>query len=506
MAALQEKLVLSLLELQKLQNTDGIAIIRSTELTRTHLERLVKNGFLQEVVKGWYISCRPDSLPGDTVAWNASYWYFISKYANERFGEMWCLSPEQSLSIHSADYAIPAQILIRTSKNSSNAMNLLCNTSLMYYRANLANPVHVEGRYGLKLYALDEALVECSGNYFRTHSINARTGLSLVSDISDILKKLLQSGSSTKAGRLAGAFRAIGNTLAAEQILSTLKGYGYDVRETNPFAEGDYHLPSFTETANSPYRMRLQLLWEKMRPAVLDVFPKEPGLPQGIEACIHEIENRYETDAYNSLSIEGFLVNDDLIRKVRSGDWNPDADGEDAKLKNALAAKGYWLAYQAVISSIRQILSGDDAAQTFETDLGSWYQALFTPSVSAGILSPADTIGYRTSQVYISGSQHTPPSPVAVREAMPVLFELLKKEPSAAVRAVLGHFFFGYIHPYMDGNGRIARFLMNTQLISGGYPWITIPVERREEYMSALETASVDGEINLFTKFIHSLF
>lgn len=44
---------------------------------------------------------------------------------------------------------------------------------------------------------------------------------------------------------------------------------------------------------------------------------------------------------------------------------------------------------------------------------------------------------------------------------MPVLMELLESEDNVIVRAVLGHFFFVYIHPYMDGNGRTARFLMN---------------------------------------------
>lgn len=48
-----------------------------------------------------------------------------------------------------------------------------------------------------------------------------------------------------------------------------------------------------------------------------------------------------------------------------------------------------------------------------------------------------------------------------VRDAMPVLTELLESEGNDIVRAVLGHFFFVYIHPYMDGNGRTARFLMN---------------------------------------------
>lgn len=57
----------------------------------------------------------------------------------------------------------------------------------------------------------------------------------------------------------------------------------------------------------------------------------------------------------------------------------------------------------------------------------------------------------------------------------------------------------------MDGNGRVGRFLMNTMLASGGYDWVIIPVERREEYMSALEQASVQGRIEPFTKFISSI-
>ena len=88
---------------------------------------------------------------------------------------------------------------------------------------------------------------------------------------------------------------------------------------------------------------------------------------------------------------------------------------------------------------------------------------------------------------------------------MPVLLELLKSEPEANVRAILGHFMFVYIHPYMDGNGRIGRFLMNTLLISGGYNWIVIPVERRTKYMEALEKASIEGDIAHFANFIASL-
>jgi Fic family protein len=73
------------------------------------------------------------------------------------------------------------------------------------------------------------------------------------------------------------------------------------------------------------------------------------------------------------------------------------------------------------------------------------------------------------------------------------------------IRVVLGHFAFVYIHPYMDGNGRIGRFLMNAMMAAGGYSWTIVPVERRAEYMAALESASVGQSIKPFAQFLASL-
>jgi Fic family protein len=73
------------------------------------------------------------------------------------------------------------------------------------------------------------------------------------------------------------------------------------------------------------------------------------------------------------------------------------------------------------------------------------------------------------------------------------------------VRVVLGHFIFVYIHPYKDGNGRVGRFLMNTMMASGGYPWTVIPVGERSAYVDALEKASVGEDIVPFAAFIAGL-
>mgnify|MGYP001823280630 FL=1 len=113
MATPSEKLAGSLETLKKLQDSGAVAI-RSRDLSRTHRERLVRNGFLQEVIKGWYIPSRPGETAGESTSWYASFWGFCASYLESRFGEGWCLSPEQSLALHTGKMTVPRQLLVRT--------------------------------------------------------------------------------------------------------------------------------------------------------------------------------------------------------------------------------------------------------------------------------------------------------------------------------------------------------------------------------------------------------
>ncbi|MCG7980749.1 MAG: Fic family protein [gamma proteobacterium symbiont of Clathrolucina costata] len=502
MAKPSEKLAESLQALHELQ-ARGTVAIRSADLSRTHRERLLRNGFLQEVIKGWYVPTRPDETAGESTAWYAAFWPFCAAYLQHLKGNDWCLSPEQSLSIHAENWTVPRQLLVRAIKARNNITALPHNTSLLDIRATLPDSKDIVEKNGLRLFSLPAALIACAPGYFQQNPTDMRAALSMVRDASEVLDRLLEGGHSTIAGRLAGAFRNIGRERIADDITNTMRTAGYDVRENDPF---ETQIPVILPAREqSPYVNRIRLMWQEMREKIIERFPKAPGQPKDIKAYLKHVEDVYVSDAYHSLSIEGYRVSPELIERVRSGNWNPDEDENDREHRNALAARGYWQAYQAVRESVGKVLQGNNPGTVVDDDHRIWYREMFAPSVTAGLLRAADLAGYRNGPVYIRRSMHVPPSCEAVRDAMPAFFDLLRDETDPSVRVVLGHFIFVYIHPYMDGNGRIGRFLMNVMLASGGYPWTVVPLQRRDAYMDALEQASVNHNIVPFTDFLSRL-
>jgi len=502
MAKPSEKLAESLEVLHQFQKR-GVVAIRSGDLTRIHRERLCQNGYLQEVMKGWYIPARPDENAGDSTAWYASFWRFCAAYLQHRKGKDWCLSPEQSLSLHAENWTVPKQLVVRASKARNNITALPHETSLLDVRSALPKGRDMVQKDGLRLFSLPEALIACPPGFFRQHPTDMRAALAMVRDASEVLDRLLEGGHSTIAGRLAGALRNIGRHRIADNIIQTMRAAGYSIREHDPFEAPLSIILSAREP--SPYVNRLRIMWQEMRGPIIERFPIAPGLPKDTRAYLKRAEDLYTTDAYHSLSIEGFRVSPELIERVRRGNWNPDANQRDGDDHNALAARGYWQAFRAVQHSIEKIMRGDNPGAVVDNDHHSWYREMFAPGVTAGLLRAADLAGYRNSPVYIRRSSHVPPRCEAVRDAMPAFFHLLREEREPAVRVVLGHFLFVYIHPYMDGNGRMGRFVMNVMLASGGYPWTVVSLEQRATYMAALEEASAKQNIVPFVNFLAQL-
>jgi hypothetical protein len=496
-----EKLAGSLEELKLLQEK-GIKAIKSTMLSRVHKDRLIKNGYIKEVTKGWYISSSPNEKTGETGSWYMAYWEFCAEYLNATYRnpDEYFLHPDHSISLYVGNRTVPAQLIIRTTKKMNHNTPLLFGTSIWHWESPPPKASEFEFLNGIRVMTLASSLVYCSSGMFISSPTDMRAALAMISDSSEVLRLLLDGGHTQIAGRLAGAFKNIGREKIADDIVKAMRAADYDVRETDPFETPAPFL--FSSREKSPYVNRIKLMWHTMREAVVDVFPEAPGLPEDHEQYMKMVEDIYVTDAYHSLSIERYVVTPELIERVRSGTWDIHENEEDKKQKNAMAARGYWQATQKVRESIVKILKGNNPGKVVDNDHGDWYRELFGPSITAGILKPSDLAGYRNDQVYIGGSKHVPLNVEALRDTMPTLFELLEEEKEASVRAVLGHFIFVFIHPYKDGNGRMGRFLMNVMLASGGYPWTVIPVEKRNTYMEVLEKASVDQDIRPFVEYI----
>ncbi len=112
---------------------------------------------------------------------------------------------------------------------------------------------------------------------------------------------------------------------------------------------------------------------------------------------------------------------------------------------------------------------------------------------------------YRTVNVRISGALHLPPDQVMIPELMEQFIAWRSGEALAlhpVERAARVHSEFVKIHPFVDGNGRTSRLLMNLELLKAGYPAAVLPVESRFEYYEALDAHHFLGDAESFLELI----
>ena len=104
---------------------------------------------------------------------------------------------------------------------------------------------------------------------------------------------------------------------------------------------------------------------------------------------------------------------------------------------------------------------------------------------------------YRRKKVFISGSKYALPTPDQVQDLMNKFItrmEVVAKECHPVEYSAIAHKDFVFIHPFIDGNGRVARLLMNLILLQKGYCLAIIPPILRMDYVQALEKAHTDDK------------
>lgn len=514
MGSINKKLARSLEVLMERQG-EGRRIFRSAEFPREDRERLLRNGFLQPVIQGWLMLSSPSAKPKDTTPWYSSVWEFCAQYCAHRFGDRWHLSAGDSLLLHAENTAVPKRIRVQAEQGTNHNLSLPFDTVLSDLKAaRIPDDSDVVVKDGLRLFTPEAALLRVPAAFYRRYPVEAQTVLANVKQVNWLLQRLVSDGQSVVAGRLAGAFRHVGMDSVADGIARTIRDAERFFREKNPFeeyrpigagtAEGSISTIHTTPVASTT-RFRLSQYWERMREPILAAFPRPPGRPENdveVRHYLQRVEDAYVEDAYHSLSIEGYRVTPELLERVRAGQWDPLRVPADREQHDALAARGYWQAFQKVKESVAAVLKGENSGRIVRMEHSFWYQQMFQPYAAAGLYGENQLVGYRNQAVYLRGSRHVPMRWERVGEAMDVLFDLLEAEPEPTVRAAAGHLLFGYIHPYPDGNGRNARFLMNVMLASGGYPWTIIRTEDRKLYLDVMQTACVDQDFDPYARFL----
>lgn len=210
-----------------------------------------------------------------------------------------------------------------------------------------------------------------------------------------------------------------------------------------------------------------------------------------------QAEENKAYDAYHSTTMEGYRISREVSDAIVRGDPLPDGPQDRKALEAAMAVQGYTIAYGVVLERAR---NKDPIDTALILDL---HEALCRPSVDAGLADTAALRGWRRDRVGLQGWRYVPPNAKKVPDLIGGLERFAARDDLDSVaRALLVHLEFVTIHPFMDGNGRIGRLLMNHALLTAGLPWVTIRSDERVPFFKSIEKAQVDDEIGPFVEFL----
>lgn len=206
---------------------------------------------------------------------------------------------------------------------------------------------------------------------------------------------------------------------------------------------------------------------------------------------VKKLREQFELEmTYNSNGIEG----NSLTLKETYWVVHEGLTVKGKPLKDHLEAKDH----HDALEFLYEVVSSESNSTISEYLLRSFHQLIVkkTQEEFAG--------QYRTSNVLISGSDHTPPNALEVPLAMEKLMKWFTEDQKAfhpIELAALFHHKLVYIHPFFDGNGRTARLMMNIILMRAGYPLVILLKNDRKKYYRVLDKAD-QGKYQPLVKFI----
>lgn len=215
---------------------------------------------------------------------------------------------------------------------------------------------------------------------------------------------------------------------------------------------------------------------------------KVMSIPKGSSALRRVMEETYYHHIYHTVAIEGNTLSLSEIRHILETRYA--VPGKSLEEQNEV------IGVHAAMSYVNTTLLSHVGSVTVDDLLEIHRRVL-------GYVDPVEAGRFRTTQVLVG--HHVPPHPREVEKQMQEFIQWLNSEDAMSLHpvefAALAHYKLVYIHPFIDGNGRTSRLLMNLILMQAGYPPITIRKEQRAEYYHVLEAAN-EGDVRPFIRFI----
>ena len=200
-----------------------------------------------------------------------------------------------------------------------------------------------------------------------------------------------------------------------------------------------------------------------------------------------EVQRLYEDFmieyTYNSNAIEGntlTLRETDMVLRGLTIDQKP--------LKDHMEAVGHKDAFYFVVQLVKE------KAELTEYVIKQIHSLVLADK-------PMDKGTYRKVPVRILGAHHEPVQPYLIEPKMNELLQNFKNDnTNIAEKLALFHINFEGIHPFIDGNGRTGRLLVNLELMKAGYPPIDIKFTDRKRYYDAFDAYHVKNDLSAMTK------
>ena len=466
---------------------------------RRQREYLKKAGYLFPVARGYWALKKPEDDAEEVFL--LIYWQAVEKVLSSF---TWSLRGHSALAIHNGTQAAQQQLQVRTKEKTNWKLTLPLGFTIKlrydsYFDERLIKSGEVAGRSipvdipELVFTDLDKTTPK------EVQSFIAGTKFD---------RLLIEAIYARKPrpvvfNRLVGLAKKSGRSDLAtdlEKIIETYTHYQIAKRESVKSDEISVLKP---QVIRSPWVIRqeeqikeFEAVLETALKGKISKIKKNP-----LKKLLTQAREHKKYDTYHSTTLEGYQITPEQVEALLSGIVPDEESGADYfdKMRNRMAIVGYSEAFDFVLERVESDFRKPNISEQLVKET---YAKLFKPSLDAKIVDLISLTTYRNIAAFIRGTNFIPPSWEKLPDLMSGYEESISKIKNPVIKAILAHYFFVAIHPYIDGNGRTARLLMNYTLLTSGFSWVTIRADQRAEYFGALNKGSVDGDILPFGRFI----